>query len=300
LAAFEVVVAGGTGHEVVAVAAVDDVVALAAAQVVVAGVAEDVVAARAAVHGVVACAGIDAVVSAAAHDEVVAGAAVGDDVDGDVGVDPDRVVAVAGADADLLPLGQRGRIAFAVDVDVDRTVLARAHVDAVVVRTAGRGVDDELVAGDAAAIDADIEGAFAPDLEAVARVQHVLLDRLAVRGGRILARYRIAVVAVDVRRCRTQRGGRREVRIRNLVRAADDWNSHVAISPLPVNRASFRQVTGGRKLGLTLKLGQTPCRCSTSRSTPGKPSAAGGDVMFTPGSVFSGHAIHVALHHAAG
>src|SRR5690606_26582837 len=213
LAAFEVVVAGGTGHEVVAVAAVDDVVALAAAQVVVAGVAEDVVAARAAVHGVVACAGIDAVVSAAAHDEVVAGAAVGDDVDGDVGVDPDRVVAVAGADADLLPLGQRGRIAFAVDVDVDRTVLARAHVDAVVVRTAGRGVDDELVAGDAAAIDADIEGAFAPDLEAVARVQHVLLDRLAVRGGRILARYRIAVVAVDVRRCRTQRGGRREVRI---------------------------------------------------------------------------------------
>src|SRR5690606_12834538 len=66
-------------------------------------------------------------------------------------------------------------VAFAVDVDVQRSVVALLHADGVVARTGG---EDQLVAADVAAR----VGALAGDPDLAVAVQGVDQDRLAVRG----------------------------------------------------------------------------------------------------------------------
>src|SRR5690606_11715875 len=107
VAALDVVVAAATGNRVDAVAAVQGVVVVAAGDGIVPGTAEGVVEARAGVDGVVALAAVDAVVAAAALDDVVARAGLDDEVHRHRRVDLDVVVAVAGANGQLLALRQR-------------------------------------------------------------------------------------------------------------------------------------------------------------------------------------------------
>src|SRR5690606_32927257 len=158
-AAVDVVEAAAGVDLVVARAAEDHVGAVAAVDHVVAGAAVDVVAPADGLDEVVAVAAQDAVVAHAGDDVVIARAGVDHHVHRDVRRRLDDVVAVAGADGQLLALAQAHLIGLAIDVDVQGAVvpLADAHV---LVAFAGGG-EHHLVAADVAAPEAPRLGLLA-------------------------------------------------------------------------------------------------------------------------------------------
>src|SRR5690606_9766338 len=182
-ATIDVVEAGAGVDLVVAPAAEDHVGAVSAVDHVVAAAAVDVVAAPDGLDEVVAVAALDAVVAHPGDDAVVARAGADHHVHRDVGRRLDHVVAAAGADGQLLALGQADLVGLAVDVDVQGAVVALADPHHVVA-LAGGG-EHHLVAADVGIEQAAGLGLLAGHRGLFALVELGVADGLAVR--RLLA-----------------------------------------------------------------------------------------------------------------
>src|SRR5690606_38598308 len=136
----------------------------------------DVVAPADGLDEVVAVAAQDAVVAHAGDDVIIARAGVDHHVHGDVRRGLDDVVAVAGADGQLLALAQANFVDLAVDVDVQRAIVALADADMVIALPAGG--EHHLVTADTEAGDGLLPG----HRGLLALVQLGVADGLAIGG----------------------------------------------------------------------------------------------------------------------
>src|SRR5690606_18469438 len=107
----------------------------------------------------------------------------------------DVVVAVAGADGQLLALGQADVVLLAVDVEAQLAVLALGHLDLVVATAGG---EHQLVGLDVVLAAVELGGELAGDLDVGGAARLVDEQRLAGAARGLLAGAGVAGVAVDL------------------------------------------------------------------------------------------------------